>query len=170
MIKNLKDLSQVLATTWILISASHEEKILAAIENLSTPPSNPQEVSFDFPFQVVENTIDSLEGEDPFSSHIPSTQEIHYPIEEDLYGEAKEEDMQHYVEIELEYHDYIENWFQTSTLARHHSLLQKFLVLYHLQLLVFHAHIHFQVYMLNLSMNISLYLIHTWLHWKYSFT
>ena len=170
MIKNLKELSQVLAVAGILISTSQEEKILAAIENLSTPPPDPQEVSFDFPCQVVEKTKDSLEGEDPFSSHIPSTQEIHYPIEEDLYGEAKEEDMQHYVEMELEYHDYIEHWFQTTTPARHHSLLQKFLVLYHLQLLVFHAHIHFQVYMLNLSMNISLYLIRTWLHWKYSFT
>ena len=53
-----------------------------------------------------------MEGEDPFSSHIPSTQEIHYPIEEDLYGEAEEEDMQQYVEMELEYHEYIEHWFQ----------------------------------------------------------
>ena len=51
--------------------------------------------------------------------------------------------MQHYVEMELEYNDYIEHWFQTTTRARHHSLLQKFLVLYHLQLLIFHAHIHF---------------------------
>ena len=111
-----------------------------------------------------------MEGEDPFSSYIPSTQDIHYPIEEDLYREAKEEDMQHYEEMELECHDYIEYWFQTTTLARHHYLLKKFLVLYHLQVLVFHAHIHFQVYMLNLSMNISMYLIRTCLHWKYSFT
>jgi hypothetical protein len=170
MIKNLKELSQVLAAVGILISTSQEEKILEAIETLSTPPPDPQEFSFYFPCQVVEKTKDSLKGEDPFSSHIPSTQKIHYPIEEDLYGEAKEEEMQHYLEMDLEYHDYIEHRFQTTTPVRHHSLLKKFLVLYHLQLLVFHAHIHFQVYMLNLSMNISLYPIHTWLHWKYSFT
>ena len=97
MIKNLKELSQVLVAARILISTSQEEKILAAIENLSTHPPDPEEVSFDFPCQVVKETKDSLEGEDPFSSHIPSTQEIHYPIEGYLYGEAKEEDMQHYV-------------------------------------------------------------------------
>jgi hypothetical protein len=73
MIKNLKELSQVLPIAGILIFASQEEKILVAIENLSNPPSNPQEVSFDFPCQVVKNTKDSLEGEDPFSSHLPST-------------------------------------------------------------------------------------------------
>ena len=67
-------------------------------------------------------------------------------MEEDLHGEAKEEDMQHYVKMELEYCDYIEHWFQTNTPVRHHFLLQKLLVLYHLQLLIFHAHIHFQVY------------------------
>ena len=89
MIKNLKELSQVLAASGILISASQEEKILEAIENLSTPPLDPQEVSSYLACQVVEKAKDSLEGEDPFSSHIPSTQEIHYPIEEDLYGEAK---------------------------------------------------------------------------------
>jgi hypothetical protein len=93
MIKNLKELSQLLAAAGILISASQEVKILAAIENLSTPPPDPQEVSFDFPCQVVKETKDSLEGEDPFSSHIPSTQEIHNLMEEDLYGETKEEDM-----------------------------------------------------------------------------
>ena len=164
MLKNLKELSQVLAIAGILISTFQEEKILAVVENLSTPPPNPQEVSLDFPCHVVEKTKESMEGVDPFSSHIPSTQEIHYPIEEDLYGEAKEEDMQHYVEMELEYHDYIEHWFQTTTPVRHHSLLQKFLVLYHFQLLLFHVQIHFQVYMLNMSMNISLYLICTWLH------
>lgn len=109
MIKNLKVLSQLLAAAGIFIFASQGEKILAAIENLSIPPPDPQEVSFDFPCQVFEKTKDSLEEEDPFSSHIPSTQEIHYPIEEDLYGEAKQEDMQHYVEMELEYHDYIEH-------------------------------------------------------------
>ena len=59
MIKNLKELSQVLAATGILIFASQEEKILEAIDNLSTPPPDPQEVSFDFPCEVVEKTKDS---------------------------------------------------------------------------------------------------------------
>lgn len=132
MIKNLKELSQVIEAAGILISASQEEKILEEIKNLSTLHPDPQEVSFYFPCQVDEKTKDSLEREDPFSAHIPSTQDIHYPIEEDLYGEAKEEDTHHYIEMELEYHDYIEHWFQTTTPTGHHSLLQKFFVLCHL--------------------------------------
>ena len=101
------------------------------------------------------------------------TQEIHYPIEEDLYGEAKEEDIWGCINEEMDqgHQDYIERWFQMSSTERHHSfLLQNLLLSYHLHLLIFHAHVQFQVYMLNLRMNASLYLFHTWIHWKYSYT
>ena len=167
MIKNLKELSQVLVAVGILISASQEEKILVAIENLSTLP-DPQEDSFDFPCQVSKETKDSLEGEDPLSLDLQSTQEIYYLKEEDLHGEAKDEDIYDGINEERDqgHQDYIERWFETTTSTKHHSLLHIFCVSYHLQLLVFHAHIHFQFYMLNMSMNISLYLIHTWFHWK----
>jgi len=71
--------------------------------------------------------------------------------------EAKEEDMQHCPneEIDQDHYDYIEHWFKTSTPTRHHSLLHTFLASYNLQLLVSHAHVHCKFYMLNLSMNVS---------------
>ena len=75
----------------------------------------------------------------------------------------EEESEQHGPNQEMDqgYHDYIEHWFQTTTQARQHNPLLKLLLSYHLHFLVFHAHAHFQVYMLNLSMNIYLYMIRT---------
>ena len=69
-----------------------------------------------------------------------------------------------------QYHqDYIKHWFQITIQSKYHSHLQVLFVSHLSKLLIFHAHVPSKVYMLNLSMNIYLYLLHTWLHWKYSF-
>ena len=83
-----------------------------------------------------------------------------------------EEDVQHdsNEEMDQEHYDYIEHWYQITTQSKHHSPLQKNLESYHLQLLFFHALVHSKVYISNLSMNIFVHLLHTWLHWKYSYT
>lgn len=74
-------------------------------------------------------------------------------------------------EVDQDRHDYIEHWFHITINSRHHSLLLlQLFVSNHLNLLVFHAFVHIKVYISNLSMNVYLYLLHTWLHWKYSYT
>ena len=98
-------------------------------------------------------------------------QETTHPMENNQHG-MEEEGEQHGPNQEMDqgYHDYIKNWLQTTTQERQHYPLMKILLSYHLHLLVFHAHAHFQVCMINLSMNIYFHLIRTWLHWKYSYT
>jgi hypothetical protein len=154
MTMSLKDLSKILAAAGILISTSQEEKILTAVESLSAPP-DPQEASYDFLCQTMQEEKDFLEEEKPFepeikeflsclSSDLQRTQEIHYPIKEDLYGKAKKEDIWGCINEEMDqgHQDYIERWFQMRSTERHHSfLLQNLLLSYHLHLLIFHAHV-----------------------------
>jgi hypothetical protein len=86
MIKSLTELSQILAATGISISASQEEQILTIVKNLSASPEvieeedfhelHPQEdleVSFDHPFQPIEETKESwttFDGEPPLEPEI----------------------------------------------------------------------------------------------------
>ena len=83
-----------------------------------------------------------------------------------------EEDVKHVLneEKDQEYHDYIERWFAIVIKPDHSFISHYFLTSYHLQHLVFHALMHYNVSILNLSMNVFLYLLLTWLHWKYSYT
>ena len=62
MTMSLKDLSQILAAVGILISASQEEKILTVDESLTAPP-DPQEASYDFLCQTMQEEKDFLEEE-----------------------------------------------------------------------------------------------------------
>jgi len=170
MIKILKDLSQILATTGV--SSSQEEQILTVVKNLSTSLEVIAEPDFydPQPHEELESSNNHVfqslgETEDLWATSV-GEKLLNLEI-----GEAKEEDMQHCPneEMDQDRYDYIKHWFQTSNPARHHSLLHTFLASYNLQLLVLHAHVHCKIYMLNLSMNISLYLIRTWIHWKFYF-
>ena len=89
----------------------------------------------------------------------------------ELHGMAKE-DVHHYLneERDQDHHDYIEHWFQKIITSRHCSLLPQPFVSHHLQQLVIHTSVYLKVYFSNLSMNVSVYLLSTWLHWKYSHT
>lgn len=70
-----------------------------------------------------------------------------------------------------EYHqDYIKHWFEVTIQSKYHSHLQLIFTSSLSKLLIVHAHVPSKVYMLNLGMIISFYLIRTWLHWKFSFT
>jgi hypothetical protein len=58
MVKSLTELSQILVAIGISILASQEEQILTVIKNLNVAlhPKEDIEVSFDSPFQSIEET------------------------------------------------------------------------------------------------------------------
>jgi hypothetical protein len=90
-------------------------------------------------------------------------------LEEDNLNSMIEEDNQCDLrkEEKKEYSDPIEIWFQL-VIRSHHSFIY-FLVSSSKQL-VLHTPICIKIYLLNLSMDIFLTLLCTWIHWKYSYT
>lgn len=180
MITSMKVLSQALAAAGILISISQEENFLAIVKELSiSPPSQEDlEVSFEktnesctiinegYPLELENEKFLTCLLADP-----ECDQGTTHPMENNQH-DMEEEDEQHgpNQEMDQEYHDHIEHWFRTMTKAREYSSLLKLLLSYQVHWLVLHAHVHFQVCMINLSMNIYFHLIRTWLHWKYSYT
>ena len=98
-------------------------------------------------------------------------QEITNSKEDSLYNMV-EEDVQccPNKEMDPKYQDYIERWFQSIFTSKHYSLLQKLFVSYHLQLLVLHALVYCKIFISNLSMNVCVSLLRTWLHSKDSYT
>jgi hypothetical protein len=184
MIKSLEELSRILAVAGI--SSSQEEQILTAVKNLSTSLKFIKELEFheepkastDHLFQSMEEIEDSCttyDGERPLEPEIEellpclSTNPICIN-HSDLCGITKE-DGQHCLneEVHQEHYSYIECWF-TIIFEPHHYFLLHLLVSNHLQLLVFHALMNIKAYMLNLGMNVFVYLLCIWLHWKYSYT
>lgn len=187
MIRSMKDLSEALTAIGILISTSQEYNFLKIVKNfsISPPPQEVLEVSFDFPYKSSKDMNESctiINGKNTHELEIKEfltclsadpeyNQETTHPKDKN-WRDMEEEDVQHgpNQEMNQDHHVYMEHWFRTMTKAGQHSPLLKLLLSYHLHLLAFHAHAHFQVYMLNLSMNIYFHLIRTWLHWKYSYT
>ena len=172
---SLEELSRILAMTGI--STSPEAYILTSFRSLSTS-SQPQG-NFEVSFEETKESCTKSDGEHlvkpdigEFSSClwtnpvcIPETNCPSFPsmIEEDFEIGPNEEGSQ-------DHHDYIEHSFQITIQSNYHSHLQILFVSHLSKLLVFHARIPFKVFSSNLSMNISLYLFRTWLHWKYSYT
>ena len=172
---SLEALSQILARAGI--STSQEAYILTSFRSLSTSPQ-PQE-NFEVSFEETNESCTKFDGEHPvkpnmgeFSSCLSTnfacileTNCPNFPTmtEEDLGIGPNEEGSQ-------DQHDYIDHWFQITIQSKYHSHLQILFVSHLSKLLVFHAHVPFKVFSSNLSMNMSLYLFLTWLHWKYSYT
>ena len=184
MIKSLEELSRILTAAGI--SSSQEEQILTTVKNLSSSPEVIKEPEFheepkaytDHLCQSTEETNDSCTTYDRERPLEPEIEDI-FPClstnpvcinHSDLCGMTKE-DGQHCLneEVDQEHHSYIESWF-TTIFKPHHSFLLHLLVSNHLHLLVFHALMHCNVSISNLNFNVFLYLLRTWLHWKYSYT
>ena len=72
-------------------------------------------------------------------------------------------------EVNQEHQDYIEHWFHMTTRLNHHSLLQQLSTSSSKQLIL-RILVYIKDYLSNLSMNVFLHLLCTWLHWKYSYT
>ena len=68
------------------------------------------------------------------------------------------------------HHNYIEIWFQTVTKLQHHSLPQLCLILSKSNHLVSEIQVHVKAYISSLHIILSIILMCTWLHWKYSYT
>ena len=172
---SLEALSQILATTGI--STSQEAYILTSFRNLYTS-SQPQE-NFEVSFEETKWSCTKYDGEHSIkldmgefssclSTNLVCIPEINCPSSHSMTKEDSEINPNE--EGSQDHHDYIKHCFQITIQSKYHSHLQ-ILSLSHLsKLLVFHAHIPFKVFSSNLSMNISLYLFRTWLHWKYSYT
>lgn len=68
------------------------------------------------------------------------------------------------------YVDFIESWFQAVIQQPYFLIIWKLLVPYQLKQLISHALVCLEVYSLKLSVSIISILLHTWLHWKSSYT
>ena len=184
MIKILEELSRILATAGI--SSSQEEQILTAVKNLSASPEVIKEPEFheepkastDHLCQSMEETEESCttyDGERPLEPEIeellPCLSTNPVCINHSYLCGMIEENGQHCLneEVDQEHHSYIESWF-TTIFEPHHSFLLHLLASNHLHLLVFHALMNIKAYMLNLGMNVFVYLLCTWIHWKHSYT
>ena len=69
-----------------------------------------------------------------------------------------------------EYKDYIETWFQGVVKPEYHFFLQHFLLSNQIGRLVAHIQVSIEVNFSYLDMSMFLTLLHTWLHWKNSYT
>jgi len=99
-----------------------------------------------------------------------STQEDNHLMLEDLHGMVKE-DMPNEPnkEVNQDHFDFVENSFQ-AIVRSYHSFILPYFLTSSLKQLVLHTQVCIEDYILNLSMNAFLYLLRTWLHWKYSYT
>jgi hypothetical protein len=184
----------ILAAIGISISASQKEQILTAVKNLSASPEviekqdfhklHPQEyleAFFGHPFQPIEETKESFNGEkllEPeieeslacfLADHVCTPKNNH--LEEDNMHSMVEEDIQCDLnkEEKQEYSDPIEIWFQL-VIRSHHSYIFHYCLISSSKKLVLHTLVCIKIYFLNPSMDIFLTLLRTWLHWKYSYT
>ena len=178
----LQELSRILAAA--RISASQEEHIFTAIKNLVVSPQEDLEVSSDSSCQFVKENKESwieFNGEKPVEPEIEeflsclSTDPVCTPktnhLEEDNLHSIVEEDIQCDLnkEEKHEYIDSIEIWFQL-VIRPHHSLIFHYFLISSSKKLVLHTPVCIKIYLLNLSMDIFLTLLRTWIHWKYSYT
>jgi hypothetical protein len=178
----LQELSRILAAAGI--SASQEEHIFTAVKNLVVSPQEDLEVPSDSSCQFVEENKESwieFNGEKPVEPEIEeslaclSTDPVCTPktnhLEEDNLHSMVEEDIQCDLnkEEKQEYSDPIEIWFQL-VIRSHHSFIFHYCLISSSKKLVLHTLVCIKIYLLNLSMDIFLTLLRTWLHWKYSYT
>jgi len=177
---SLQEISLILAAA--RISSTQEEHIFTVIKNLVVSPHEELEVSSDSSCQFVEGNKESwiefngeklVEHEIEESLSCLSTDLVCTPktnhLEEDNLHSIVEEDIQCDLnkEEKQEYSDPIEIWFQL-VIRSHHSFI--YCLISSSKKLVLHNSVCIKIYLLNLSMNIFLTLLCTWLHWKYSYT
>jgi hypothetical protein len=176
----LQKLSHILATTGI--SASQEEHIFTTVKNLLVSPHEELEVLSDSSCQFVKENKESwieFNGEKlvepdieealsclskdlvctPKTNHLEEDN-LHSIVEEDIQCDLNKEEKQ-------EYSDPIEIWFQL-VIRSHHSFI--YCLISSSKQQVLHTLVCIKIYLLNLSMDIFLTLLHTWLHCKYSYT
>jgi hypothetical protein len=79
--------------------------------------------------------------------------------------------MKERIEINVDEHqDYIEIWFQEVIRPQYYSLLQHLLMPKRVGWLVLHIQVITAVNFSYVDMGMFLILLHTWLHWKSSYT
>jgi hypothetical protein len=178
----LQEISRILATAGI--SASQEEHIFIAFKNLVVSPHENLEVPSDSSCHFVEGNKESwieFNGEKPVEPKIEESlaclsidhvctpkknhleeDNLHSMVKEDIHCDLNQEEKQ-------EYSDPIEIWFQL-VIRSHHSLILHYCLISSSKKLVLHTLVCIKIYLLNLSMDIFLTLLRTWLHWKYSYT
>jgi hypothetical protein len=178
----LQEISRIVAANGI--SASPKEHIFAAIKNLAVSPDVDLEVPSDSSCKFVKENKEAwieFNGEKPMEPNIKeslsclSTDTVCTPktnhIEEDNRHSMVEEDIQCDLnkEEKQEYSDPIEIWFQL-VIRPHHYFIFHYFLISSSKWLVLYTLVCIKIYLLNLSMDISLTLLRTWLHSKYSYT
>jgi hypothetical protein len=110
----------------------------------------------------IEDSLSCLSTDhacNPKTNHLEEDN-LHSMVEEDIQCDLNKEEKQ-------EYSDPIEIWFQL-VIRSHHSFI--YCLSSSSKQLVLHTLVCIQIYVLNLSIDIYLTLLRTWLHWKYSYT
>ena len=141
---SMRELSQLLAIARISISTSQEEKLLIAVESLSTSlemvnETKTQELQKDF---LCENgkEVDILEI--TYKGEHPEIEEFSIYMTADsscaqTTAQLEEEDP-YYIVKEREYQDYIKRWFQEVTQPQYHSFIRRLLMQRQVSWLNFH--------------------------------
>ena len=183
---SLQGISQFLAASLAAkrIYASQEEHILITIKNISTSLEvikeknihelHPQEdikSTFEHLCQFSKNTKDSwvtfdeeqlleleIEGFLEILSSSPLCMKNIIHLEEKYMHGNIEEDIQSDPngKMNLQHHDFIECWFQTSINSHHSFIIQKLFKPQHMKWIVSHDLVYIKVYFSNLSINVSL--------------
>jgi hypothetical protein len=158
--------------------------IFTVVKNLVVSPQEDLEVPSDSSCQFIEENKESwieFNGDQPVELDIEesleclSTDPICTPntnhLEEDNLHSMVEEDIQCDLnkEEKEEYSDPIEIWFRLVIRSHHSFIFHNFLISSSKQL-VLHTPVCIKIYLLKPTMDIFLTLLHTWLHWKYSYT
>ena len=147
MIISLGELTQILAATGIF--SSHDEHILTAVKNSSTSPKVKEELEEEPKASTMEEIKDFGEQ----SCELESNESKEENIQCDLHEEGNQG-----------YFDPIETWFKTIIRSHKCFILPYLFISYHLHPLVSHTHEHFKVHFINMSVNMFMIVLHTWLH------
>ena len=108
------------------------------------------------------------EGEQPKIKEF-STFKLTDPSYAQTTAQLEEEDM-YYIEKEGEYQDYIERCFQEVTQLQYHSFIRNLLMQRKVSWLNFHIQVITATIFSYVDKGTILILLHTWFHWKSSYT
>lgn len=127
---------------------------------------NPYLLEEEFKYYVEEEQGLEPEIEEFLACLVPlGTQENQAPNYEDLQGTKGEEVQDNYIK-----RDYIEDWFQSIVRPRYDYVLQLFMMMDQGKLLPLHVYTITQVPFPHKDMHEIFIMLHTWFHWKFSYT
>ena len=147
MVGGWEELSRILASA--SLSSSQEEHVFTVVKNLSTSPKVKEESEE----EPEASTMKDIEDFGEQSCELESDEAKEENIQCDLHEEGNQGNF-----------DLIETWFKTVIMSHKSFFIPYLFISYHLHSLVSHTHEHFKVHFINVSVNMFMILLRTWLH------